>query len=100
VKYAQLINILRSSNIVHGSFQTSSKNSHVDGEPSDSKKSVDEESKVPSIIIPKAWMAKKALKTLDNNNRVRRFTCVKYLVQKLTYDGFVTHHYAYMVRVI
>jgi hypothetical protein len=45
-------------------------------------------------------MAKKALKTPGNNNVVRRSTQVKYLVQKLTYDGFVAHHYAYMVKVI
>jgi hypothetical protein len=45
-------------------------------------------------------MAKKALKTLDNNNGVRRSTRVKYLIQRLTYDGFVAHHYAYMVKVI
>ncbi len=35
--------ILRFSNIVHGSSQTSFRNSHVDGELSDSKKSVGEE---------------------------------------------------------
>ncbi len=34
---------LRYSNIVHGSFQTSSRNPHVDDESSDSEKSVDEE---------------------------------------------------------
>jgi len=45
-------------------------------------------------------MAKKALKILDNNNGVQRSTRIKYLVQRLTYDGFVAHHYAYMVRVI
>ncbi len=45
-------------------------------------------------------MVKKALKTLDNNSGVRRSTRVKYHVQRLTYDGFVTHHYAYMTRVI
>jgi hypothetical protein len=45
-------------------------------------------------------MAKKVLKTPDNNNGVRRSTRIKYLVQRLTYDGFVAHHYAYMVRVI
>jgi hypothetical protein len=45
-------------------------------------------------------MAKKVLKTLDNNNGVRRSTQVKYHVQRLTYDGFVAHHYAYMVKVI
>ncbi len=45
-------------------------------------------------------MAKKVLKTPNNNSGVRRSTRVKYLVERLTYDGFVAHHYAYMVRVI
>jgi hypothetical protein len=61
---------LRSSNIVDGSFQTSSRNSHVDDESSDSEKSVGGESRIPSIITLGARMAKKALKTLDNNNGV------------------------------
>ncbi len=91
---------LRSSNIVHGSSQTSFRNFHVDGESSDSEKSEGEESKITSVITPRALMAKKALKTLDNNNGVRRSTRVKYLVQILTYDDVVAHHYAYMVRVI
>jgi hypothetical protein len=55
---------LKSSNIVHNSSQTSSKNSHVDGELSDSRKRVDEKSRILSVVIPKAWMAKKALKNL------------------------------------
>jgi hypothetical protein len=38
---------LKSSNILHGSSQTSSRNFHVDGESNDSEKSVGEESKVP-----------------------------------------------------
>jgi len=91
---------LRSSNIVHGSSQTSSRNPHVDGESSELKKSEGEESRIISVTTPGARMAKKALKTPDNNNGVRRSTRVKYLVQRLTYDGFVVHHYAYMVRVI
>jgi len=45
-------------------------------------------------------MAKKTLKTPNNNNGVRRSTRVKYLVQRLTYDGYVAHHYAYMMKVI
>jgi len=45
-------------------------------------------------------MAKKVLKIPDNNSGVRRSTRIKNLVQILTYDGFVAHHYAYMVRVI
>jgi hypothetical protein len=67
---------------------------------SDSEKSVGEESKVPLHTIPGARMAKKALKTFDNNNGVRRSTQIKYPIQRLTYDGFVVHHYTYMVRVI
>jgi len=59
-----------------------------------------EESKILLVTTPRAQMAKKALKTPDNNNGVRRSTRVKYPVQRLTYDGFVAHHYAYMVKVI
>jgi hypothetical protein len=92
--------ILRFSNIVHGSSQTSFRNSHVDGELSDSKKSVGEESKIPSVTTLGARMVKEAFKTLDNNIGMRRSTRVKYPVQKLTYDGFVAHHYTYMMRVI
>jgi len=91
---------LRSSNIIHGSFQTSSRNIHVDDESSDLEKSAVEKSRITSVIIPRAQMAKKVLKTPDNNNGVRRSTRVKYLVQRLTYDGFVVHHYAYMVKII
>jgi hypothetical protein len=91
---------LRSSNIVDGSSQTSSRNFHVNDESSDSENNVGEESRILSVTTPGAWMAKKALKTPDNNNGVRRSTRVKYHVQRLTYDGLVGHHYAYMVRVI
>ncbi len=59
-----------------------------------------EESRIPSVTTPGARMAKKALKMLDNNNGIRRSTRVKYHVQILTYDGFVTHHYTYMVKII
>jgi hypothetical protein len=45
-------------------------------------------------------MAKKALKTFDNNYGIRRSTEAKYHVQRSTYDGFVAHQNAYMVRVI
>jgi hypothetical protein len=48
------IGIFKYLNIIHGSSQTSSKKFHVDGELSDSEKNVDEESKVPSIVTPKA----------------------------------------------
>jgi hypothetical protein len=45
-------------------------------------------------------MANFFLKTPENNSGVRRSTRIKYPVQRFTYDGFVVHHYAYMVRVI
>jgi hypothetical protein len=61
---------LRSSNIVHGSSQTSFRNPHVDDESSESNKSVGEKSRIPLVTIPRARMAKKALKTLDNNSGV------------------------------
>jgi hypothetical protein len=62
---------LKSSNIVHGSFQTSSRNSHVDGESNDSKNNVgDEKSRILSITTPGALMTKKNLKTPNNNNGV------------------------------
>jgi len=65
---------LRSSNIVDGSSQISSINPHVDDESSDSEKSVGEESRIPSVTTPGARMAKKVLKTPDNNNGVQRST--------------------------
>jgi hypothetical protein len=45
-------------------------------------------------------MAKKTLKTRDNNNGVQKSTWIKYHVQKFTYDGFIIHYYTYMVKVI
>jgi hypothetical protein len=61
---------------------------------------VGKESRFLLVTTSGAQMAKKALNTSNNNNGVRRSTRVKYLVQKLTYDGFVAHHYPYMVKVI
>jgi hypothetical protein len=43
---------LRSSNIIHGSFQTSFKNPHVDYESNDSKKCVGEKSRIPFVTTP------------------------------------------------
>ncbi len=58
---------LRSSNIIHGSSRISSKNSHVDGESNESKKSEGEESRITLVTTPGARMVKKALKTPDNS---------------------------------
>ncbi len=59
-----------------------------------------QESRVLSITIPGARMAKKTWKTPNNNSGIKRSTQVKYPVQIFTYDGFVVHHYAYIVKVI
>ncbi len=40
-------------------LKTSSRNSRVDDESSDSEKSVGEESRIPSVITPGTQMAKK-----------------------------------------
>jgi len=61
---------------------------------------VGEESRIPLVTTPKARMANKVLKTPNNNSGVQRSTQIKYPVQRLTYDGFVAHYYAYMVKVI
>jgi len=61
---------------------------------------VGEESIIRSVTTPGTRMAKKVLKTPNNNSGVQRSTRVKYHVQRLTHDGFVAHHYAYMVRII
>ncbi len=71
---------IKSSNIVDGSSQTSSIILHVDDESNDSEKNMGEESRILSITTPGARMAKKTLKTSNNNNGVRRSTRVKYLV--------------------
>jgi hypothetical protein len=71
---------LKSSNIVDGNSQTSFRNSHVDDESNDSEKSVGGESRILSVTTPGAWMAKKALKTPNNNNGVQRSIRVKYPV--------------------
>jgi len=45
---------LRSSNIVHGSCQTSSRNLHVNDESSDSERNVGEKLRITSVITPGA----------------------------------------------
>ncbi len=50
---------LKFSNIVHRSFQTSSRNPHVDDESNDSEKSVGEESRILLVITLRARMARK-----------------------------------------
>jgi len=65
---------LTSSNIIHGSSQTSFRDSHVNANSSDLEKSVGEESRVPSVITPGVRMVRKTLKTPDNNSGIHRST--------------------------
>jgi hypothetical protein len=48
------------------------------------------------LLLPELGWPRKP----DNNSGMQRSTQIKYLIQRLTYDGFVAHHYTYMVRVI
>jgi len=61
---------------------------------------VDEKSRVLLVVTLGSQMAKKTLKTHDNNNGIQKSTQIKYHVQKFTYDGFIIHYYTYMVKVI
>jgi hypothetical protein len=48
-----------------------------------------EESRIPSVTTLGVRMAKKVMKTPDNNNGIQKSTRIKYPVQRLTYDDFV-----------
>ena len=61
---------------------------------------VDEELGIPSIVTLGARKSRDVVTTLGGNIVSCRSTHVKYLIDKLRYDGFSTHHYAYMVKVL
>ena len=64
----------------------------VEGHSSDH--SLDEEFGIPSVKTPGV---KKALEGM--HSKLRRSSRVKNLVQRLMYNGYVAHHYAYMAKV-
>jgi hypothetical protein len=70
----------------------------VDGESNDSK--IDEELRVPSIVILEIWKVKKTLKTFDNNIELWKSILVIYLIKRFKYDACVAYNCAYMVRVV
>ena len=67
----------------------------VDGESSGLDMSLDDELCIPSMKIPGV---KKALEGM--HTKLRRSSRVKQPVQRLMYDGYVVHHYAYMAKVV
>ena len=65
------------------------------GDSSGSEMSLDEEFGIPAMKTPDV---KKAMEAM--NAKLRRSTRVKNPVQRLVYDGYVAHHYAYMAKVV
>ena len=68
---------------------------YADGDSSGSEQSLDEEFGIPSVRTPGV---KKALEGM--HAKLRRSSRVKNPVQRLMYDGYVAHHYAYMAKIV
>ena len=67
---------------------------------SGSEQSLDEELGIPAMVTPGVQRTKTTLRTPGSDPGVRRSTRVKYPVDRLRYNGYTAHHYAYMVKVI
>ena len=61
---------------------------HLNGD-----ESLDEEFGVPKVKTPR-------VQRMEEGIGLRKSTCVKYPMQRLNYESFVAHHYAYMVKVV
>ena len=62
--------------------------------------SLDEELGIPSVVTPGVRKSRNVIKTPGGDAGTRRSTRVKYPVDRLRYDGFSAHHYAYMVKIL
>ena len=69
--------------------------SYVDGELSGSEMNLDEELGIPFVVTPGVRKSRNVVKTLEGDVGTHRSTHVKYPIDRLRYDGFSTHHYAY-----
>ena len=67
----------------------------VEGHSSGSEHSLDEEFGIPSVKTPGV---KNALEGM--HSKLIRSSRVKNPMQRLMYDGYVAHHYAYMAKVV
>jgi len=74
--------------------------SHVHGESSGSKQSLDEKFGIPAIKTPGVKRANVANRTPGTDPGPRRSTKERRPVQRLIYDGYVACHYAYMAKVV
>ena len=79
-------------------FDVSCGHSHVDGESRGSKMSLDEELGILSVVTLGVRKSKNVVKTPGSDVGICRSTHVKYPIDRLRYDGFSIHHYAYMVK--
>ena len=66
-----------------------------DGNSSGSDMSLDEEFGIPTMRTPGV---KKAMEAM--HSKLRRFECTRNPVDRLTYDGYVARHYAFMAKVV
>ena len=78
-------------------FDVSYGHFHIDGESSGSEMSLDDELGIPSMVTPGVRKSRNVIKTPGGDVGTRRSTHVKYHVYRRRYNGFLVHHYAYMV---
>ena len=79
-------------------FDVTRGDSHVDGEPIGLEMRLDEELEIPSVVTLGARKSRNVVKTLGGDAGTCKSTHVRYPIDKLRYDGFSSHHYAYMSK--
>ena len=77
-------------------FDVSCGHSLVDGESNGSKMSLDQELGIHVLVTPSARKSVNVVKTLRGDPSIHRSTHAKYPIDRLTYDGALAHHYAYI----
>ena len=78
----------------------SSSSSHADMDSDGSKQSLDEEFGIVAVRTPGVRKAQEDARGQRSDPGPRRSGRVKNPVQRLTYNGYVAHHKAYMAKVI
>ena len=78
----------------------SSGSSHANMDSDGSEQSLDEEFGIPAVKPPGVRKAQEDARGQRSDPGPRKFGRVKSPVQRLTYDGYVAHHKAYMAKVI
>ena len=73
-------------------FDVSCGHFHVDGESSGSKMSLDEKLGILFVVSLGTRKSRHAIKTHRVDVGTCKSVCVKYLVDRHIYDGFLAHH--------